>query len=162
VGGGPFPTEALDGAGERIRQRGKEFGAVTGRPRRCGWFDAPLLRYTAGINGFDSVVVTKLDVLDEFDNIPVCVGYRVGKREVSEMPPTVAEIARLEPVYECVPGWNTSTFGISTYEELPARAKDYLAYLESRAGVEVGCISTGPERTQTIVRPGSRLEKLIT
>lgn len=161
VGGGPFPTEALDGAGELIRQRGKEFGAVTGRPRRCGWFDAPLLRYTATINGFDSIVVTKLDVLDAFDNIPVCVGYRLGKRELEEMPPTVAEIATIEPLYECVPGWNSSTFGMSSYDELPAKAKDYLAFLESRAGVEVGCISTGPERKQTIVRPGSRFEKLV-
>ena len=92
VGGGPFPTEALDGAGERIRQRGNEFGAVTGRPRRCGWFDAPLLRYTAIINGFDSLVVTKLDVLDEFETIPVCVGYRAGGRELREMPALVSQI----------------------------------------------------------------------
>jgi adenylosuccinate synthase len=161
VGGGPFPTEALDGAGDRIRARGKEFGAVTGRPRRCGWFDVPLLRYTANINGFDSIVVTKLDVLDEFENIPVCTGYRCGSRLLEEMPPTVRGIEKIEPVYECVPGWNTSTFGISSYDELPAKAKEYLAFLESHTGVEVGCISTGPERTQTIVRPGSRFEQLI-
>jgi adenylosuccinate synthase len=160
VGGGPFPTEAVDGPGERIRQRGKEFGAVTGRPRRCGWFDVPLLRYTAAINGFDSIVVTKLDVLDEFETIPVCVGYRLAGREISEMPPTVREIEQVQPVYECVPGWATSTFGISSYDELPARARDYLAFLESRTGVEVGCISTGPERNQTIVRAGSRFAKL--
>ncbi len=161
VGGGPFPTEALDGAGERIRARGKEFGAVTGRPRRCGWFDVPLLRYTANINGFDSIVVTKLDVLDEFENIPVCVAYRCGQQVLEEMPPTVRGIEKVEPVYECVPGWNSSTFGISTYDELPQKAKEYLAFLENRTGVEVGSISTGPERTQTIVRPGSRFEKLI-
>jgi len=161
VGGGPFPTEALDGAGEQIRKRGNEFGAVTGRPRRCGWFDAPLLRYTAEVNGFDSLVVTKLDVLDEFDNIPVCVGYRSGGREVAEMPPTVAQIEKLEPVYECLPGWRASTFGLSSYDDLPAKAKDYLAFLESRTGVEVGCISTGPERNQTILREGSRLARLI-
>jgi adenylosuccinate synthase len=161
VGGGPFPTEALGGVGERIRQRGNEFGAVTGRPRRCGWFDAPLLRYTAEINGFDSMVVTKLDVLDEFDKIPVCVAYRSGGRELSEMPSTVAEIETIEPVYESVPGWKTPTFGMDSYEQLPAKAKDYIAFLESRMGVEVGCISTGPERNQTIVRRGSRLEKLI-
>lgn len=161
VGGGPFPTEALDGAGDQIRKGGNEFGAVTGRPRRCGWFDAPLLRYTAAINGFDSIVVTKLDVLDAFDKIPVCVGYRSGGRELSEMPPTVAEIETIEPVYECMPGWSSSTFGISSYDQLPVRAKEYLAFLESRTGVEVGCISTGPERNQTIVRPGSRFEKLV-
>jgi adenylosuccinate synthase len=161
VGGGPFPTEALDGAGDLIRSRGKEFGAVTGRPRRCGWFDAPLLRYTAAINGFDSIVITKLDVLDAFDEIPVCVGYRMGAREICEMPPTVAEIEKLEPVYECLPGWQTSTFGIDAYDALPAKARDYLAFLESRTGVEIGSISTGPERNQTIVRAGSRFQRLV-
>src|SRR5947207_5787789 len=160
VGGGPFPTEALDSSGDQIRKLGNEFGAVTGRPRRCGWFDVPLLRYTAEINGFDSLVVTKLDVLDEFDQIPVCVAYRTGKREIAHMPPAVAEIEKLEPVYECVPGWRSSTFGISDYDELPAKAKDYLKFLESRTGVEVGCISTGPERNQTIVRAGSRFDAL--
>ncbi|HTS29815.1 MAG TPA: adenylosuccinate synthase [Bryobacteraceae bacterium] len=161
VGAGPFPTEALDGAGELIRKRGNEFGAVTGRPRRCGWFDVPLLRYTAAINGFESIVVTKLDVLDEFDRIPVCVGYRHDKQDLAEMPPTVRAIEKVDPVYECLPGWNQSTFGVSSYAELPAKAKDYLAFLEDRTGVEIGCISTGPERNQTILKPGSRLERLI-
>ena len=161
VGGGPFPTEALDGAGDNIRRRGNEFGAVTGRPRRCGWFDAPLLRYTAAINGFDSLVVTKLDVLDEFEKIQVCVAYRLGGRELTEMPPLVSELEKVEPVYECLPGWNTSTFGITSYDQLPAAAKDYLAFIEDRTGVEVGSVSTGPERNQTIVRSGSRLEKLL-
>jgi adenylosuccinate synthase len=161
VGGGPFPTEALDADGDKIRARGKEFGAVTGRPRRCGWFDVPLLRYTAIINGFDSVVVTKLDVLDEFEKIPVCVGYRTAGREICDMPPTVAEIEKLEPVFEYLPGWNTSTFGISEYDALPAAAKDYLTFLEERTGVEIGCVSTGPERNQTIVRSKSRFEKLV-
>jgi adenylosuccinate synthase len=161
VGAGPFPTEALDGAGERIRQRGNEFGAVTGRPRRCGWFDVPLLRYTATINGFDSLVVTKLDVLDEFDNIPVCTGYRMGKQVYDGMPPRVADVEKIEAVYECMPGWQSSTLGISSYDELPAKAKDYLRFLEEHTGVEVGCVSTGPERTQTIVRPGSLFQKLV-
>ena len=161
VGAGPFPTESLDGAGDQIRKRGNEFGAVTGRPRRCGWFDVPLLRYSAAINGLDSLVITKLDVLDEFDNIPVCVGYRIGKQEVAEMPPTVKEIARVEPVYECLPGWKQSTFGMTTYDQLPLRAKEYLAFVEYRTGVEIGCISTGPERNQTIVKPGSRFQALI-
>src|SRR5271157_203393 len=161
VGGGPFPTEALGAEGDAIRQRGNEFGAVTGRPRRCGWFDAPLMRYTAAINGFDSLVITKLDVLDELDRIPVCVGYRSGGRDVIGMPATVAEIAALEPVYECVPGWRTSTFGIDSYDALPSKAKDYIAFLERQTGVEAGCISTGPERNQTVVRPGSRFERLL-
>ena len=161
VGGGPFPTEALDGAGDRIRQRGNEFGAVTGRPRRCGWFDVPLLRYSAAINGLDSLVVTKLDVLDEFDHVQVCVAYRRGKQEITEIPPTVSEIETLEPVYECLPGWKTSTFGMTSYEQLPRNAREYLAFLESRTGVEVGCISTGPERNQTIVRAGSRFQEIM-
>ena len=161
VGGGPFPTEALDSQGERIRQRGKEFGAVTGRPRRCGWFDTPLLRYTAAINGFDSLVVTKLDVLDEFETIPVCTGYRIGSQEIREMPPLVSQMEKVEPIYECLPGWKSATFGISSYEDLPAKAKEYLAFLETRTGIEVGAISTGPERTQTIVKRGSNLEKLL-
>ncbi len=161
VGGGPFPTEALDGAGETIRNRGNEFGAVTGRPRRCGWFDVPLLRYTAAINGFDSLVVTKLDVLDDFATIPVCTGYQSAGKPVNGMPALVSEISRIQPVYECMPGWGCNTFGLSSWEELPARAKDYLAFLESQVGVEVGCVSTGPERTQTIVRRGSRLENLL-
>jgi adenylosuccinate synthase len=161
VGGGPFPTEALDGAGDQIRQRGNEFGAVTGRPRRCGWFDVPLLRYTAAINGFDSLVVTKLDVLDEFDQVPVCVAYRRGKQELTEIPATVAELEKLEPVYECLPGWKAPTFGVCSHEQLPPKALDYLAFLENRMGLEIGCISTGPERNQTILKPGSRLEKLV-
>jgi adenylosuccinate synthase len=161
VGGGPFPTEALDDAGETIRKRGKEFGAVTGRPRRCGWFDVPLLRYTAIVNGFDSLIITKLDVLDEFTEIKVCTGYKMGGKEICEMPPTVAGIEKVEPVYETLPGWNSSTFGISEYSELPQRAKDYLAFLEERTGVEAGCISTGPERNQTIIRPDSRFAKLV-
>jgi adenylosuccinate synthase len=161
VGAGPFPTEIHGEAGERIREIGHEFGAVTGRPRRCGWFDAPLLRYTAMINGFDSMVVTKLDVLDHLDEIPVCVEYRRCGVSLSDMPATTREIETLEPVYERLPGWSTPTAGISRYEELPAKARQYLEFLESRTGVEVGCISTGAERNQTIVRRGSRLEKLI-
>ena len=161
VGGGPFPTEALDALGDQIRNRGNEFGSVTGRPRRCGWFDAPLLRYAAMINGFDSLVVTKLDVLDELEKVPVCVAYRTGKNKVSEIPATIKGIEGLEPVYECLPGWQTTTAGISSFEKLPSRAQEYIRYLEAQTGVEVGCISTGPERNETIVRPGSRFAELV-
>jgi adenylosuccinate synthase len=161
VGGGPFPTEAHGEEGELIRKRGNEFGAVTGRPRRCGWFDAPLLRYTAAVNGFDSMVITKLDVLDRFETIPFCVGYRIDGAETNEFPPTVTEIEKIEPVYKYLPGWGSSTAGIDSYDQLPARAKEYLAFLEDQIGVEAGCISTGPERNQTIIRRGSVLEKLI-
>ena len=161
VGGGPFPTELHDAVGEKIREIGHEFGAVTGRPRRCGWFDVPLLRYTAMINGFDSMVVTKLDVLDHLEEIPVCVEYRRCGAVLDTMPATAREIETIEPVYERRPGWHQPTVGVSRFEDLPAKARAYLDFLESRAGVEIGCISTGPERNQTIVRSGSRLEKLI-
>ncbi|MDE3197105.1 MAG: adenylosuccinate synthase [Acidobacteriota bacterium] len=156
VGGGPFPTEALDASGDLIRNRGHEFGSVTGRPRRCGWFDAPLLRYSAALNGFETMVVTKLDVLDELAEIPVCVGYRVGGRTTTEMPATVRELAKAEPVYEVLPGWRSSTEGISDWAKLPGAARDYIEFLEKQTGVEAGCISTGPERNQTIRRPNSR------
>jgi adenylosuccinate synthase len=161
VGGGPFPTEALDAMGDHIRDRGNEFGSVTGRPRRCGWFDVPLLRYTAMINGFDSTVITKLDVLDELEKVPVCVAYRAGKNRIDEIPATIQGLEGLEPVYECLPGWQTSTAGISSFDQLPARAKDYIRFLETQTGVEVGSISTGPERNQTVVVPGSRFEQLF-
>jgi adenylosuccinate synthase len=161
VGGGPFPTEALDSWGDQIRDRGNEFGSVTGRPRRCGWFDVPLMKYAAMINGFDSLVVTKLDVLDQMEKIPVCVAYRSGGQAVADMPATVKGMAALEPVYECIPGWQSSTYGISEYGELPPRARAYLDFLENKSGVEVGCISTGPERKQTIVKPGSHFATLF-
>src|SRR5690349_19786121 len=161
VGTGPFPTESDDAAGDLLRREGNEFGAVTGRPRRCGWFDVPLLRYTAMVNGFDTLVITKLDVLDHLDEIPVCVGYKLCGNATHEMPATWRAREAIEPVYEKMPGWRTSTRGISRHEELPSRAKDYLKFLEDKTEVEVGGISTGPERTETIIRPGSRLERLI-
>lgn len=156
VGGGPFPTESLDSQGELIRQRGAEFGSVTGRPRRCGWFDVPLMKYTAMVNGFDTMVMTKLDVLDDLAEIPICIGYK----GLTEMPATAAALYQAEPVYETLPGWQSKTAGTSRYDELPARAKEYVAFLEQATGVEVGCISTGPERTETIVREGSRFKEL--
>ncbi|MGQ9634289.1 MAG: adenylosuccinate synthase [Bryobacteraceae bacterium] len=161
VGAGPFPTEARDDMGESLRRIGNEFGAVTGRPRRCGWFDAPLLRYTAMLNGFASLALTKLDVLDQMETIPVCVGYRLHGQPVEAMPATTEELDAIEPVYEFLPGWVMPTVGITSYEKLPARARGYLEFLEQQAGVEIGCISTGPERNQTIIRHGSRLEELI-
>jgi adenylosuccinate synthase len=113
------------------------------------------------LNGLDSLVVTKLDVLDELEKVPVCVAYRSGRHEMTDMPATTAGLEAIEPVFECLPGWRTSTAGISNYEDLPQPARDYLAYLETRTGVEVGCISTGPERNETIVRKGSRFAKLF-
>jgi len=143
VGGGPFPTEQQGDAGEYLRKIGNEYGAVTSRPRRCGWFDVPLLRYTATVNGFDSIVITKLDVLDDLDQVPVCVAYRVNGKTVDTMPATEREIEAIEPVYEILPGWKSPTRGMSQWESLPARARDYLKFLESSTGVEVGCVSTG-------------------
>jgi adenylosuccinate synthase len=161
VGSGPFPSESLDEFGELIRRRGNEYGAVTGRPRRCGWFDVPLLKYTASVNGFDSLIMTKLDVLDELGEIPVCVAYRVDGKETTEMPATYRGMLAIEPVYEKLPGWKASTQGIARYDALPRPAQRYLEFLEERTGVEIGCVSTGPERTQTIVREGSNLARLF-
>jgi adenylosuccinate synthase len=161
VGAGPFPTELNNEFGEHIRTRGNEFGSVTGRPRRCGWFDVPLLRYTLAINGFDSLVVTKLDVLDELDAIQVCVAYKVDGKIVEDMPATAHRVARIEPVYESLPGWKSPTRSLTDPGQLPPRAKDYLNFLEEHTGVEIGCISTGPERNETVIQPGSRLARLI-
>ena len=161
VGAGPFPSEDHGERGEQIRKAGNEFGSVTGRPRRCGWFDVPLLRYTAMVNGFDSLILTKLDVLDELDEIPVCVAYRVEGKLVSDMPATNREIAAIEPVFERLPGWKRSTRGTSSYDALPQQAKDYVAFLARQSGVEVGSVSTGPERNETMILKGSRLESLL-
>ena len=125
------------------------------------WFDVPLLRYSAMINGIDSLVITKLDVLDELQEIPVCVGYRLNGEAVEDMPSSSEDLDKVQPVFESLPGWNSSTFGISEYDELPLKAREYLDCLEKMTGVEVGCISTGPERTQTIIRRGSRFERLL-
>jgi adenylosuccinate synthase len=157
VGSGPFPTELRGEVGERIRQAGKEFGAVTGRPRRCGWFDAPLLRYTSMLNGYSSLVITKLDVLDEFDEIMVCTEYR----NQTEMPATFHALETVEPIYERLPGWKSPTRGLSREADLPARARDYLKFLTEQTGVEIGCISTGPERDETIMIAGSRMDQLL-
>jgi adenylosuccinate synthase len=161
VGAGPFPSEDTGEAGDQIRRAGNEFGSVTGRPRRCGWFDVPLLRYTAMVNGFDSLIVTKLDVLDDLEEIPVCVGYQVDGRNIDEMPATNLQMEKIRPVYERLPGWRTNTRGSSSYPELPAKAKSYLKFLEERSGIEIGCVSTGPERTQTMILPGSKIEKFL-
>ena len=161
VGSGPFPTESHDGGGEMLRREGNEFGAVTGRPRRCGWFDIPLLRYTTVVNGFDSLLITKLDVLDQLESIPVCIGYRLRGADVTEMPATYRALEAIEPVYQELPGWKTPTRGITRWDDLPQEARAYLNFLEQRTGVEVGGVSTGPERNETIIRGGSRLEKLI-
>jgi adenylosuccinate synthase len=151
VGGGPFPTEALDSSGEQLRARGNEFGAVTGRPRRCGWLDLPLLRYSVMINGISWLVVTKLDVLDELAEIPICVMYRIDGKETAEIPAQDSGYQKIEPIYEKMPGWKTSTQGIRTMERLPKTARAYLSFIEKETGARVGMVSTGPDREQTIL-----------
>jgi len=154
VGGGPFPTELHDETGEAIRQKGNEFGAVTGRPRRTGWIDLPLLRYSNMINGTSWLVVTKLDVLDDLAEIPVCVGYKVDGKATEEIPAQAASFDKIEPIYTTMPGWNTATFGIDSCDRLPQKAKEYLAFLERETGAKIGIVSTGPDREQTAFTDG--------
>ena len=153
VGGGPFPTELKDEVGEALRKKGNEFGAVTGRPRRTGWLDLPLLRYSNMINGTSWLVVTKLDVLDEQAEIPVCVGYKVDGKETEEIPAQASGYEKIEPVYTKMPGWQTNTFGIDSYDRLPEKAKRYLEFVEKESGAKVGIVSTGPDREQTMFVP---------
>ena len=160
VGEGPFPTEMLEGEeelGQLIRERGREYGAVTRRPRRCGWFDAFATRYAAEINGFDTVALTKLDILDALDEIKVCTGYRLKGKPCDSFPAVSHELREVEPVYETLPGWNASTEGVTELDDLPARARDYVEFISDQIGVPVGLVSTGPERTQTILVRDSAL-----
>ena len=150
VGGGPFPTELNDAVGEALRKKGNEFGAVTGRPRRTGWVDLPLLRYSNMINGTGWLVVTKLDVLDDLAEIPVCVAYKVGGKETLEIPAQASGYEKIEPIYVKLPGWRSETFGIANYDQLPAKAKRYLEFIEKETAAKVGIVSTGPDREQTI------------
>ncbi len=161
VGAGPFPSEDHTEMGEQIRRAGNEFGSVTGRPRRCGWFDVPLLRYTAEVNGFDSLIITKLDVLDELDEIPVCVAYEVDGTVITHMPASTRRMEAIKPVFERVPGWKQSTRNATKLSELPKQARDYLNFLEEKTGVEIGSVSIGPERNETMIVSGSKLERLL-
>jgi len=158
VGGGPFPSEALDDRGDLLRARGNEYGAVTGRPRRCGWLDLPLLRYAGMINGTSWLVVTKLDVLDELAEIPLCVGYKVDGKATTEIPAHASGYDAIECIYQTMPGWRTSTQGITELEKLPKAAREYLNFLEKESGARVGMVSTGPGREQTIFVDGFAAE----
>lgn len=151
VGEGPFPTELLDAVGDRIRARGNEFGAVTGRPRRCGWLDLPLLRYSGMINGTSWLVVTKLDVLDELAEIPVCVGYKIKGKQTNEVPAEASGWEEIECVYKNLSGWQTATQAIRELSKLPRAAREYLAFIEKQAGAPIAMVSTGPGREETIV-----------
>jgi len=156
VGEGPFPTELADETGERLRRRGAEFGATTGRPRRTGWFDAVGVRYAARVNGLDALALTKLDVLDEVDPIRVCTAYRYRGQVLAELPSETDVLAECQPVYEALPGWRQSTAGVMREKDLPAACRAYLARLEALVGVPLALISTGPRRDQTILRPDAR------
>lgn len=152
VGGGPFPTELLDDVGEGIRQRGAEFGAVTGRPRRTGWYDAVAMRRAVAINSLSGLALMKIDVLDGMDEIKICTQYKNPDGSVSDLPPLAAyEYGKVTPVYETMPGWKESTVGVTKFEDLPVNAQTYIRRLEELAGIPVAIISTGPEREQTIM-----------
>ena len=151
VGGGPFPTELFDPVGERLARRGDEFGATTGRPRRCGWLDAVALRRMVSLNGVSGFCVTKLDVLDGFEEIRICTAYRLDG-ELLDAPPLESHSwADLEPVYETFPGWQESSRGATSMEELPANARSYLQAMEELCGAPVHIVSTGPDRAESIV-----------
>lgn len=158
VGEGPFPTELHDATGDRIRARGNEYGAVTGRPRRCGWIDLPLLRYSGAINGVSWWVVTKLDVLDELAEIPVCVAYKINGKLTDEPPAQGCGYDEIECVYTTLPGWRTSTEGITDIAKLPSQAREYLKFLEQETGAPIGMVSTGPGREQTMTAEGFATE----
>ena len=153
VGEGPFPTEIHEDVGDQLRARGNEYGAVTGRPRRCGWLDIPLLRYSNQVNGAEWLVVTKMDVLDELEEIPICVGYQVDGKVSDEIPADVQGIERVKPVYTKMKGWRAPTEGITDFDKLPKAAQEYLRFQERESGAKIGMVSTGPDRDQTMILP---------
>ncbi len=149
VGFGPFPTELINDEGEKLRKIGAEYGATTGRPRRCGWFDAFLVGYSAMINGIDSVAVTKLDVLSSFENIKVCVGYELNGKQLKSFPTDVERLSSVKPVYEILPGWNSDISKCLSYSELPDKTKNYLNFISEKSGIKIKIVSVGPKRQQT-------------
>jgi adenylosuccinate synthase len=152
VGSGPFPTELFDENGEYLSKTGGEFGVTTGRRRRCGWFDAVIARYATRVNGITDYFLTKLDVLSSLDTVPVCVGYRVDGKRTHEMPMTQSDLHRAEPIYEELPGWWEDISAAREFDDLPAKARDYVLRLEELGGAHISCIGVGPGRDQTIVR----------
>jgi adenylosuccinate synthase len=154
VGEGPFPTEIHDSSADLLRARGQEYGAVTGRPRRCGWLDLPLLRYSNMINGTEWLVVTKMDVMDECDEIPVCTGYKIDGKMTDVIPADMRGFEAIEPVYTTLKGWKASTEGITEFDKLPQLAQDYLHFIEKESGAKIGMVSTGPDREQTMTIAG--------
>ncbi len=155
VGEGPLPTELFGDIGNRLRETGQEFGAVTGRPRRCGWFDAVAVRYAVRVNGLDALALTKLDVLDGMSELQICTAYRCDGATLTEFPGEIAQLARCEPIYESAPGWSQPTAGVRTYADLPKDAQRYIAQLEALTGVPAAVLSTGSAREDTIIRGDS-------
>jgi adenylosuccinate synthase len=152
VGEGPFPTELLDELGEHLREKGGEYGATTGRPRRCGWLDLVVVRYACALNGTTDIALTKLDVLDGLSELKICTGYKQGDKVHTMFPADLDMLAGCEPVYETFPGWEESTEGVSEYDKLPENARNYIQKIEELAGVDVTFISTGKDREAIIVR----------
>ncbi len=159
VGEGPLPTELHGDEGDQLRESGREYGASTGRPRRCGWYDAVVVRYAIRVNGLDALAVTKLDVLDGLDEIPLCIGYRHGDRPIEEFPSSRTVLAECRPVYERLPGWSRPTAGVRRYEDLPPEARAYLARIEALSGVPIAIVSTGSDRADTIVVDGGLVDR---
>jgi adenylosuccinate synthase len=151
VGAGPFPTELTDAIGEKLGERGRAFGTVTGRKRRCGWFDAVMVRQAIKTGGVNGIALTKLDVLDGFDELKVCVGYRLDGRELDHLPAGQAAQARVEPIYETMEGWQDSTHGARSWAQLPASAVKYIRRIEELIEAPVALLSTSPERDDTIL-----------
>lgn len=152
VGGGPFPTELLDETGDLLRERGHEYGTTTGRPRRCGWFDAVAARYVAELNSLDTIALTKLDVLDDVATLRICTGYTLNSQSIDELPSDALQYALVEPVYEELPGWQSATSDARTVDDLPPNAQRYIARLEELVGVPVSLVSVGPARDALIER----------
>ena len=159
VGEGPLPTELNGDLADRLRETGQEYGASTGRPRRCGWYDAVVVRYSARVNGMDAIALTKLDVLDGLPEVKVCTGYRTATGTVTDFPADLQVLAGATPVYETLPGWSVPTKGMTRIENLPAEARRYITRLEEVSGVSCGLISTGSDRNETIIAPGSAVER---
>jgi adenylosuccinate synthase len=155
VGAGPLPSEIGGPLEESIRERGGEYGANTGRPRRCGWFDAAVVRYAVRVNGLDAIALTKLDVLDHLAEIRICTGYRFEGRELDDVPADPDVFERCEPVYETLPGWSEPTTRVRRFQELPAAAQRYVDRLSQAVGCDIGIVSTGPDRLDTIFRSSS-------
>jgi len=149
VGNGPFPTELLDKDGEKLREVGAEFGATTGRPRRCGWYDASLVAYSQMVNGITSVAITKLDVLSSFEKTKVCIGYELSGKRIKYFPTSVEQLSAVKPVYEELDGWNEDITNCTSYEQLPAKTKDYLNFIAKHSGIKIDIVSVGPKRRQT-------------